>query len=151
MASGLSSCYILKSLAQRAGGKLISIDLPNYEEILAERIDGYPKVSILPKDKQTGWLIPDNLRDRWKLVLGRTQEVLQKVLEDCGKVDIFLHDSEHTYDCMIYEWTTAWEHLRPGGLLLSDDVHWNDAFLEFASLVHRQQQILAGHFGGILK
>ncbi len=76
---------------------------------------------------------------------------MQKVLEDCGKVDIFLHHSEHTYDCMMYEWTTVWEYLRPGGLLLSDDVDWNEAFLDFASLVQRQPQILAGHFGGIVK
>ncbi len=64
VASGLSSCYILKSMAQRASGKLISIDLPNYTKLLAQRVDGYPTVSVLPKDKQAGWLIPDDLRDR---------------------------------------------------------------------------------------
>jgi predicted O-methyltransferase YrrM len=33
---------------------------------------------------------------------------------------------------MLWEYRAAYPHLRPGGLLLSDDALWNPAFPEFA-------------------
>lgn len=37
----------------------------------------------------------------------------------------------HTYDLMTFEYETAWPHLKKGGLLLSDDADWSDAFKDF--------------------
>ena len=50
-------------------------------------------------------------------------------------MDAFFHDSLHTFDHMTFEYRTAWPFLRPGGVLLSHDVHWNRAFPRFASSV----------------
>lgn len=149
VASGLSSCYILRSLQESRMGRLVSIDLPNFERVLEETTEGYRAVALLPEGEQPGWLVPASLKERWQLIIGKTQEVLEKVLHDCGEIDLFLHDSEHTYECMMFEYTTAWEHLRPGGLLLSDDVGWNEAFFEFAQTVGRSPEVVARNFGGI--
>jgi hypothetical protein len=43
-----------------------------------------------------------------------------------------LHDSDHSYSNHCAEYLAAWSALRPGGLLLSDDVDWSCAFFDFA-------------------
>jgi hypothetical protein len=43
-----------------------------------------------------------------------------------------MHDSEHSFDCMWFEFNEAWPHLRSGGVLLSDDVNSTEAFPRFA-------------------
>jgi predicted O-methyltransferase YrrM len=45
---------------------------------------------------------------------------------------MFLHDSFHTYRNMQMEFATMWPILRPGGVLVSDDIEGNAAFHELA-------------------
>ena len=33
---------------------------------------------------------------------------------------------------MLFEYESAWKYLTPGAVIASDDITWNDAFLEFA-------------------
>jgi len=51
-------------------------------------------------------------------------------------VDLFVHDSLHTYHNMSFEFESIWGYLRPGGVLVADDVGLNDAFLDFAAKVN---------------
>jgi hypothetical protein len=44
---------------------------------------------------------------------------------------------------MWFEFNAAWPHLRPGGVLLSDDVNANDAFSRFATQAGRKPVFLA--------
>jgi len=90
-----------------------------------------------------GWLIPDALRDRWTLHLGRSQDELPPLLERLGTIDFFMHDSEHSYDCMWFEFNAAWPCLRDGGVLVSDDVNSTPAFPQFAGEVSREPLRLA--------
>jgi len=48
-------------------------------------------------------------------------------------IDIFIHDSLHTPQTMKYEFEKAWPYLRAGGLLVSDDVEGNSAFVDFVN------------------
>jgi hypothetical protein len=50
-----------------------------------------------------------------------------------GSIDIFIHDSEHSYENMMFEYMTAWDHLKEGGILLSDDTNLNKAFSDFSA------------------
>ena len=43
------------------------------------------------------------------------QEELPPLLERLGTIDSFMHDSEHSFDCMWFEFNEAWPHLRQGG------------------------------------
>jgi hypothetical protein len=52
---------------------------------------------------------------------------------------IFIHDSLHTYEYMIWEFRAAYPHLPPGGLLFADDALWNGSFADFAREVHASQ------------
>ena len=82
----------------------------------------------IPPGSEPGWLIPPPLKERWTLMLGRSQEELPPLLERLGTVDTFMHDSEHSFDCMWFEFNAAWPALRAGGVLVSDDVNSTEAF-----------------------
>jgi methyltransferase family protein len=66
-------------------------------------------------------------------VLGRTQDELPPLLDRLGSIDSFMHDSEHSFECMWFEFNEAWPHVRDGGVLLSDDVNSTEAFPRFAA------------------
>jgi predicted O-methyltransferase YrrM len=121
VASGVSSTYILHALQKNGRGTLYSIDYPT------------------PGDKlPTGWLVPEEVRNRWRLIRGKSSEKLQDLLNDLLEVDLFLHDSEHSYQNMMFEFETVWPHLRKEGVLLSDDTHMNESFFDFARSVNKK-------------
>jgi predicted O-methyltransferase YrrM len=134
VASGVSSAYILKAMHDSGKGTLYSIDLPNYELEYFPDL-GLTPVSLLPKGTPPGFAVPDFLKHRWNLTLGRSQDLLPKLLEELGSIDIFFHDSEHTLENMFFEYNQAWPHIMKGGILLSDDVDFNTAFMSFCKSV----------------
>lgn len=147
VASGLSSAYMLLALEENKKGKLYSIDLP-FEE--GSESDEW--ASLLPKGEKSGWLIPENLRHRWLLKLGSSSEVMPAILEELKSIDIFFHDSDHSYDCMMWEYQAAWPCLKYGGLLLSHDIDQNEAFSDFCGNVGSKSFTLQTYrFGGIVK
>jgi predicted O-methyltransferase YrrM len=119
VAYGFSSAFILRALELNQCGHLYSIDLPNQ------------RGEELQTGRPTGWLITQDLKKRWTLILGDAREKLPPLLKDLGKVDIFYHDSLHTYENMRFEFNAAWEYLPRAGLLLADDVTENKAFADF--------------------
>lgn len=131
VANGVSSAYLLLALHLNERGKLYSVDL------------GDPR--FFPAGRSPGWMVPDWLRARWELLIGDSRTVLPELLRKLGSIDVFIHDSLHTYDQMLWEYRQAYPYLRPGGLLFSDDAAWNPAFLEFAAEVGTlQARILRG-------
>ena len=116
VAYGLSSSYILKALDENNKGTLYSID-----------------ATFKPweSEQMIGSAIPGNLKKRWKLIFGTSSEKLAQLLKSLGTIDIFFHDSLHTYKNMIFEYEAAWPYIKNGGLLFSDDILGNDAFYDF--------------------
>ena len=113
---GITSFYILQALHENGTGHLYSIDLPALHRKAMSSI---------------GCLVPERLKSRWTLRLGLSQHILPRLLKEIGAVDIFVHDSSHTYWCQLLEYSLAWPSLRPEGILLSDDIS-NDSFIETA-------------------
>jgi hypothetical protein len=74
--------------------------------------------------------VPDALRGRWNLHRGSSRRVLPGLLGQTDVVDLFVHDSLHTYRNMRREFEVAWPRLRTGGMILADDVERNRAFDE---------------------
>lgn len=66
------------------------------------------------------------------LMSGGTRELLPSTLHELGPVDAFFHDSDHTYETMMIEYSEAFMHLKSGGLIVSDDAIWNTEFLDFS-------------------
>ncbi|MEP0774763.1 MAG: class I SAM-dependent methyltransferase [Acidobacteriota bacterium] len=137
--NGASTAVLLTALERNGEGQLDSLDFPEYTDTpYAPGTFWEGKLgAAVPRGKAPGWLVPTPLRRRWRLHLGRSQELLSGLLEQLGEIDFFLHDSEHSYECQSFEYRLAWQHLRPGGVLASDDISWSPAFAEFAAVVRR--------------
>lgn len=127
-ATGWDSALILQALERNERGKLYSIDIPAREG----RFSQLGPAQGLPEGLEPGPMIPDGVRHRWSLIVGNTRLKLMPLLEELGDIDVFFHDSDHTYVHMMWEYTTAWPYLASDGLLISDDISWNTAFWDFA-------------------
>ena len=148
VSAGESSSYILQAMHDNNFGTLHSIDMPSVY---------VPKgmTTITPEGKTSGWAIPENLKDRWQLSLGKSEKLLPEILKKLKKIDIFFHDSMHTYDHMMFEYTTTWNFIKKGGLLLSDDIvvmngKGHSPFIDFAE--SKQKEIVVYNvLGGMQK
>jgi predicted O-methyltransferase YrrM len=135
VASGISSAHILLALAANGAGTLHSIDFPNVQQ-----------GSMLPQGRTSGWIVPEALRGRWMLQLGHSRELLPDLLRTLDQVDLFLHDSDHSYQGMWFEFEQALPRLKHGGLLMSDDTHLHSAWDDFCAK-HHLRPTRIGHLG----
>jgi predicted O-methyltransferase YrrM len=151
--NGVSTAFLLLALEDNGTGELHSIDLPEvageeYEE--GTFWDGKGG-AVIPPGKEPGWMVPPELGERWELVLGRSQDELPPLLDRVGQIDFFMHDSEHSYECMSFEFRTAWPALREGGVLVADDVNVNPAWAEFTGEIGREPEELGPKLSMITK
>lgn len=132
--NGVSSAIILYALYINEKGKLYSIDLPEFTEKKYDTNYFWEgkKGAAVPMGKESGWIIPEYLRLNWKLIIGRSQEKLPSLLKQLKSIDLFFHDSEHSFDCMWFEFNEVIKSLKKGGIIIADDINWNDAFVKFA-------------------
>ncbi|MBK6990152.1 MAG: class I SAM-dependent methyltransferase [Bacteroidetes bacterium] len=124
VAHGVSSWTILNAIHKNGTGKLYSIDLPNLD------LKSYNPQNI---SQQSGWAVPDTLRKHWELQLGSSNELLPALVQKLGKVDIFFHDSDHSYKNMMFEFKEVYPAIKENGLIISDDVHKNESFRDFVN------------------
>ena len=127
--TGKTSWAILQALNHNESGHLISIDL-------GEKIS---TGSNLPTN-QIGGFIPQKLRQKWTLKLGDAKVLLPNLLEEIESIDIFYHDSDHSYEHMKFEFTSALRKLKNKGIICSDDINMNSAWNELKhSLAHHYE------------
>ena len=143
VAQGISSTFILQALADNKRGQLHSIDLPPTGHKLAD-----DRVYFLPQNEQSGWMVPQKLRSRWHLILGKSSDELGPLLEELGTINCFFHDSLHTYENMKAEYEVAWPFINT--ILLSHDILDNSAFFEFCRDTNGTI-CTYNYFGGIRK
>jgi predicted O-methyltransferase YrrM len=126
---GMSSAFILKALADEnaATARLYSIELS--------------------QECEHGALVPEELRPQFVPLRGKVEDFLQSD-ELPRSIDLFLHDSSHSYKHMLWEFRQFWPRLRDGGLLVSHDVQMNAAFPEFiANPTHTTKTVAATRNG----
>ena len=111
---GVTSYYILQALEKNGTGHLYSIELP-------------PLIS--DAKQEVGKFVPTSLRSRWTLIFGPGVYEMKKLHAKLENIDMFVHDSNHTYLNQRAEYQIALAWLTKGGILISDDVS-NDALLE---------------------
>lgn len=145
---GVSSSLILCAMERNSAGTLVSIDLPA-REMVADATDRM-REGALPWRCDPGWIVPERLRQRYRLHLGDSKELLPRLLKECGPLDIFLHDSLHTYQHQLFEYQVTWPYIVPGGLLLSDDIFWSAAFHRFVCK-QKLRYLNTGNFGIVRK
>ena len=116
VAYGMMSAFILQALEVNKEGILYSIDLPPLGR---------------DADRFVGILIPDELKARWRLNRGVSKRILPRLLPVLGSVDLFIHDSLHTYRNMKREFHLVTPYLSPKAAVISDDIDSNTAFKEW--------------------
>lgn len=102
---GASSAHILAALARNGSGELHSIDLPHE-----------------PHEPPHDFLVPHELTGRWMLAVGDSRQELPAMLRRFPSIDLFHHDSLHTFQHMTWEYQTALASLSARGILASHDV-----------------------------
>ena len=114
---GATSTFILTALQKNGKGKLISID----------------------KDADAGPLVFNGLKLNWDKRIGKTSDILPTI---DTSIDIFLHDSLHTYDNMLFEFEWANQHMPSGGIIMSHDIGTNNSLYDFARKINKPVQYL---------
>lgn len=137
-ASGWTSALFLEALHANQKGHLYSIDLPPEQ-------GKYDMPYTLPDGTEQGFLIPPSLRSRWTLFSGDVRKELLPLLDTLKKVDVFYHDSDHTYQHMMWEYTSALPYLSESGVIISDDIGWNCAFSDFSHDINGKMSIHASN------
>jgi hypothetical protein len=115
---GLTSSFILQALSLNRHGHLSSVDLPP----LWRNADAF-----------IGCIIPDQLRVRWSLHRGASHRLLRRTIPLLGPVDIFIHDSLHSFSNMQAEFRTVTAALAPRAVVIADDIEGNGAFNEWVA------------------
>jgi len=121
---GVTTAYILKALQMNEKGVLHSIDLPP----LGENSDAF-----------VGYLVPEGLKDRWVLHRGTSKRILPSLLQTLQHVDVFVHDSLHTYWNIKRELNMVTPYLSKPSVVIADDIHGNKAFLEWVMQVRPKE------------
>jgi predicted O-methyltransferase YrrM len=114
VANGHSTYYLLHALRANGRGRLCSVDIGT----------------------DVGVLVDPAERAAWTylgLAAGREREDFQACLDRLRPIDLFLHDSDHTYRWQMFEYRSAWASLGSGGLFLSDNVDHSFAFVDFCA------------------
>ncbi len=112
VANGVSSYCILNALNKNNKGALYSVDInPN-----------------------VGGLLDEIDRNRWQLKIvneANTKKEFEKLVGSLSGIDLFVHDSDHSYKAQMHEYKTVYPKINMGGILASDDVDCSYAFVDF--------------------
>jgi predicted O-methyltransferase YrrM len=108
---GLGSCVIAAALLRNGHGRLTTVDI----------------------DPEAGHLISDP----WASVIDRLIGSSLDVLAGLSCVDMFIHDSLHTYDYEAKELAAVEPNLRPNAIVLSDNAHQSAALSDWAERTGR--------------
>jgi predicted O-methyltransferase YrrM len=133
VAHGLTSRVILEGLERNDHGHLWSVDLPAVDSALHSEI---------------GIAVTEGLKPRWSYVQGTARQRLPGLLAELGTIDLFVHDSLHTGRNQKFELESAWGALRPGGVVMVDDIDHSLAFAAFVAAVGPQPWLAARHVTG---
>lgn len=133
--NGLSSAFMMLALAKNGEeGQLHVVDMSpifdSKDPLWTEKNRVYGVV--VPEGKTSGWLVPDVLKHRFHVHVGDAKKLLPPLVDSLPEIDMFYHDSDHTYNHMMLEFIEAKRKLTPGGLIVVDDVAWNAATWDFA-------------------
>ncbi|MGC8571349.1 MAG: class I SAM-dependent methyltransferase [Caldivirga sp.] len=130
--AGVSTTVILSALNELNDGFLYSIEVSRYYD----------------ENKPVGFIIPEELKGRWVLLIGSSRELLEKTLTRLGSLQFFLHDSDHSYSNVLFELETVWRFMERGVILI-DNYRFSNAAVLFAKKVKVPLLELSSEAGGL--
>jgi predicted O-methyltransferase YrrM len=124
VADGRSTQVILAAMDANGLGQLVSVDI---SDDVGGAAAGHPRWSLRIHAPQ------------------RSDRQLRALLSEIGSVDMFFHDAGHLFHEQLADYLAAWDRIRPGGFLISDDVGDTWAFLELARSASIRPHVLLDH------
>ncbi len=73
-------------------------------------------------------MVPADLKEHIIFKGGCSEDILPNLVEENREVDIFFHDSDHSYRNMAWECSTVMPYLKKDGFILVHDIMQNSAF-----------------------
>lgn len=73
---------------------------------------------------------------RFTLIRKTSEEALPEIFAQVGMFDMFVHDSDHSWENQIREYFFAWNHVRSGGIIVSDDIGWGTNIPGVGAIAH---------------
>ncbi len=137
---GGTTSFMLNALEKNKQGSLISIDL-TANQLMKDADQRHMSVGdseLISKELQTGFLIPDYLKQRWRLIVGSSLKVIETL---DMPFSFFSHDSEHSHGFMKKELTKAMDKMVAGGVMFVDDINWSNGFFDFC-VTHRKYPLI---------
>lgn len=131
--NGVSSFIILSALSSNNHGRLISTEV-------SSRVG-----AIVGGDEKARWTV-QTFEPRTS-----TEEFVHLV-EGLDSIDLFMHDSDHSYNHQSMEYTSVLPKMSGNSLITSDDVDYSYAFVDFTEdLKTRAKFLLDGRkvFGAV--
>lgn len=133
--NGVSTYIVLEALEENGRGHLHSVD--------------YPDPDRIPDGEEPGWILPDDLRHRWSLRKGMSQEALPGVCADVDEIDLFLHDTmASVFDD---ELDTVWPKLTHDAVITADDVHKSSVFADVVDSRYVDHGYVAPNVGYLIR
>lgn len=138
VAYGWSSLALLLAIKDQVNAKLISSDMPYVQR---------------NNEPYVGCVVPEELKDKWKLIRSSDRQALPKALKELPHLDLCHYDSDKSYYGRRWAYPKLWEALKEGGIFISDDIGDNFAFEEFAQSIDRTPMIVsfADKYVGIIR
>ncbi|MEV6597031.1 class I SAM-dependent methyltransferase [Actinoplanes sp. NPDC051346] len=121
VADGRSSFMILSALERNGNGMLHSFDVR----------------------AEAGNLVRGH--EQWNLTISDAKDPRRSFTEAIAKletIDMFQHDSDHSYANQMFEYESAWPKIPVNGVLASDDADLTKAYLDFATRTGQKPQFL---------
>jgi predicted O-methyltransferase YrrM len=64
------------------------------------------------------------MHPRFTFIRKKSMDALPELFAQYGPFDMFVHDSDHSWENQTQEYEFAWNHTRSGGVIASDDIGW---------------------------
>jgi hypothetical protein len=100
-----------------------------------------------------GCAVPAALRSGWTLLRRSDRDGLGPALAQLGELHLAHYDSDKSEAGRRFAYPRLWSALRPGGVLMSDDIEDTLTFRDFSAEVGRKPWVLEkkpGNYAGIL-
>ncbi len=135
VADGVSTYFLVNAIKNNGSGKILSVDV----------------------DKRAGVFLNENERSYWTFLLLRkpSPSSFKTLISSIKEVDIFVHDSDHSYKWQKLEYSSVKGKMKSGSILLSDDVDSSYAFIDTFQSIRKRDQISyclgeTRFFGGVI-
>lgn len=110
---GLGTAILARAVERNGSGRVVTVDIESFER---------------------GALVPESLRHVVKFETDHSHTVIPSL----PMIDMFIHDSDHSYEFEHREFELALANLSPDGILLTDNAEMTDALVDISRSNNRR-------------